>query len=312
MAEITKLSKIAVLAGGMSSEREVSLRSGKNVLNALLRKGYERAILIDVDSNIAEKLKQEKIEFAYNTLHGRYGEDGCIQGLLEFMGIPYTGSGVKSSAICMDKCVTKEILGSAGLPIIKSICVTNKADLKLARELKFPLMVKPASEGSSIGMNKVETFEELESAFDIAKISDSKILLEEYLQGESATVGVLEGADGEVFATPILGFETKNEWYDFESKYTDGMTKFILPANFSEELTDEIKKLAIEAHKACECSGVSRVDFLVYEDKPYILEINTNPGMTDLSDLPAQADCMGIEYDELVELVLKTASLKMK
>ena len=312
MAEITKLSKIAVLAGGMSSEREVSLRSGKNVLNALLRKGYENAILIDVDSNIAEKLKEEKIEFAYNTLHGRYGEDGCIQGLLEFMGIPYTGSGVKSSAICMDKCVTKEILNSVGLPIIKSICVTNKEDLKLAHELNFPLMVKPASEGSSIGMNKVETFEELESAFDIAKISDSKILLEEYLQGESATVGVLESDAKGVFATPILGFETKNEWYDFESKYTDGMTKFILPANFDEELTSEIKKLAVEAHKACECSGVSRVDFLVYENKPYILEINTNPGMTDLSDLPAQADSMGIEYDELVELVLKTASLKMK
>lgn len=312
MAEITKLSKIAVLAGGMSSEREVSLRSGKNVLNALLRKGYENAILIDVNSDIAEKLKEEKIEFAYNTLHGKYGEDGCIQGLLEFMSIPYTGSGVKSSAICMDKCVTKEILNSVGLPIIKSICVTNKADLKLAKELNFPLMVKPASEGSSIGMNKVETFEELESAFDIAKISDSKILLEEYLQGESATVGVLENADKEVFATPILGFETKNEWYDFESKYTDGMTKFILPANFDEELTSEIKKLAVEAHKACECSGVSRVDFLVFDNKPYILEINTNPGMTDLSDLPAQADSMGIEYDELVELVLKTASLKMK
>lgn len=312
MAQITKLSKIAVLAGGMSSERDVSLRSGKNVLNALLRKGYENAVLIDVNSDIAEKLKSEKIEFAYNTLHGRYGEDGCIQGLLEFMGIPYTGSGVKSSAICMDKCVTKEILNSANLPIIKSICVTNKEDLKLARELNFPLMVKPASEGSSIGMNKVETTEELESAFEIAKISDSKILLEEYLQGESATVGVLENAEGETFATPILGFETKNEWYDYESKYTDGMTKFILPANFDEELTAEIRKLAVEAHKACECSGVSRVDFLVYNKKPYILEINTNPGMTDLSDLPAQADCMGIGYDELVELVLKTASLKMK
>ena len=161
-------------------------------------------------------------------------------------------------------------------------------------------------------MTKVDSFEELEKAFEVAKKSDSKILIEEYLKGESATVGVLEDKDGNPFATTILGFRTKTEWYDFEAKYTAGLTEFVLPADFDNDLTEKIKKLAVEAHKALECSGVSRVDFLVFNNIPYILEINTNPGMTDLSDLPAQAGEMGISYNELVETILKTASLKTK
>lgn len=312
MENITKSSNIAVLAGGFSNEREVSLRSGKNVLNALLELGYKNAIMIDVQEDVADKLKENKIEYCYNTLHGKYGEDGCIQGLLEILKIPYTGPGVKSSAICMDKCATKEVLNSFGLPIIKSINITSKNDLDKAKELNFPVMVKPAQEGSSIGMTKVDSFEELEKAFEVAKKSDSKILIEEYLKGESATVGVLEDKDGNPFATTILGFRTKTEWYDFEAKYTAGLTEFVLPADFDNDLTEKIKKLAVEAHKALECSGVSRVDFLVFNNIPYILEINTNPGMTDLSDLPAQAGEMGISYNELVETILKTASLKTK
>ena len=308
---IDKDAKIAVLCGGMSNEREVSLRSGVNVLNALKNLGYENSEIVDVDKNIVENLKKGGYEYAYNTLHGKYGEDGCVQGVLEILGIKYTGCKVKSSAICMDKEMTKNLLKNAGLNIIKSVCIRydEKLDIEKAVEgLNFPLMVKPSAEGSSIGMSKVDNIEELKEALQVAQKSDKKILLEEYLQGVSITVGVLEDVEkNETFATPILEFRTKTLWYDFEAKYTEGMTEFILPAQLDEKLTKEIQKMAVDAHKACDCTGVSRVDFLVYNNIPYVLEINTNPGMTDLSDLPAQAKAMGINYDNLVQLVLNTA-----
>ena len=308
---IDKDAKIAVLCGGMSNEREVSLRSGVNVLNSLKNLGYANSEIVDVDKNIVENLKKGGYEYAYNTLHGKYGEDGCVQGVLEILGIKYTGCKVKSSAICMDKEMTKNLLKNAGLNIIKSVCIRydEKLDIEKAVEgLNFPLMVKPSAEGSSIGMSKVDNIEELKEALQVAQKSDKKILLEEYLQGVSITVGVLEDVEkNETFATPILEFRTKTLWYDFEAKYTEGMTEFILPAQLDEKLTKEIQKMAVDAHKACDCTGVSRVDFLVYNNIPYVLEINTNPGMTDLSDLPAQAKAMGINYDNLVQLVLNTA-----
>lgn len=310
---INKDAKIAVLCGGMSNEREVSLRSGKNVLKALLALGYKNAEIVDADKNVSETLKNGGYEYAYNTLHGKYGEDGCIQGVLEILGIKYTGCGVKSSAICMDKEMTKKLVSAAGLNVIKSNCIKYKEGLdikKAAEGLNFPIMVKPSEEGSSIGMSKVDSIDELASALNLAQKSDKKILLEEYLQGKSITVGVLEdAATGKIFATPILEFRTKTLWYDFEAKYTEGMTEFILPAQISKNLTEEIQQMAIKAHRACDCRGVSRVDFLIYNDIPYFLEANTNPGMTDLSDLPAQAKAMGIDYNSLVQIVLNTATM---
>ena len=194
--------------------------------------------------------------------------------------------------------------------IIKSVCVNKGEDfIEAVKNLKYPLMVKPAKEGSSIGMSKVSNDKELKKAMELAYKSDFKVLIEEYLQGYSCTVGVLEDED-KTFATPILGFETKTEWYDYEAKYTEGMTKFVLPANLSDKLTEKVQKMAVRAHIACECTGVSRVDFLIYNGIPYILEINTNPGMTDLSDLPAQAKHMGIEYNELVDIILNTALIE--
>ena len=267
---IDKDAKIAVLCGGMSNEREVSLRSGVNVLNALKNLGYANSEIVDVDKNIVENLKKGGYEYAYNTLHGKYGEDGCVQGVLEILGIKYTGCKVKSSAICMDKEMTKNLLKNAGLNIIKSVCIRydEKLDIEKAVEgLNFPLMVKPSAEGSSIGMSKVDNIEELKEALQVAQKSDKKILLEEYLQGVSITVGVLEDVEkNETFATPILEFRTKTLWYDFEAKYTEGMTEFILPAQLDEKLTKEIQKMAVDAHKACDCTGVSRVDFLVYNN----------------------------------------------
>lgn len=308
-SKIDKEAKIAVLCGGMSSEREVSLRSGKNCHEALKRLGFNNAILLDVDENVAEKLKSEKIEYAYNALHGKYGEDGCIQGLLEILKIPYSGCGTMSSALCMNKEYTKKILSTGDIPLIKSVFVRKDENVaNMVKELKYPLMIKPVSEGSSFGMSKVETEEELISAVDDARKYNPDVLIEEYLVGICATVGVLE--DGEnIFATEILELRPKNEWYDFEAKYTKGMTDFILPAEISPEMTIKVKEIAVIAHKLANCSGVSRVDFHIVKDIPYVLEINTSPGMTDTSDLPAQAACMGIDYDTLVLLILNSAGL---
>lgn len=312
--KINKNSRIAVLCGGLSNEREVSLRSGKNVFKALIELGYKDVTMVDVDRNIASVLSDLKIEYAINMLHGRYGEDGCIQGILEFLNIPYSGCNVKSSAICMDKITTKKVLSTVNIPLIKSVNVNSKNYKEEVKKLNYPIIIKPACEGSSIGMTKVNNENELDNAIQEALKCDKEILIEEYLIGKSATVGVLERQkeDGsiETFATPILGFKTKTEWYDYEAKYTKGLTEFILPADFDENLTQKIKELAILAHKTCSCKGVSRVDFLVHNNIPYILEINTNPGMTDTSDLPAQAGEMGINYNELVDIILKTADIK--
>lgn len=298
--------KIAVLCGGFSSEREVSLRSGKNCYEALLRLGYKNTKLVDVTTNIANDLKD--FDVAYNALHGKYGEDGCIQGLLEILKIPYTGCGVMASSVGMNKEYTKKILRDSGLNLIKSVCITKEDDVfESVKNLKYPLMIKPVCEGSSFGMSKVNSKDELQKAVDEARKYNQDVLIEEYIVGVNVTVGVIE-KDGNPFATDILELRPHNEWYDYEAKYTKGMTDFILPAEISQEMTKLVKEQAIKAFKACGCSGVSRIDFII-TDLPYILEINTSPGMTDTSDLPAQSASMGISYDELVELILMSAGL---
>lgn len=304
-----KDAKIAVLCGGMSSEREVSLRSGKNCLGALHRLGYKNAEIVDVSPNVMNDLKG--FEYAYNTLHGKYGEDGCIQGVLEIMKIPYTGCGVMSSAICMNKEYTKKVLSTnKNIPLIKSAFVRKGEDLMKAVEgLQYPLITKPVSEGSSFGMTKVNKPEELQAAYDEAIKYNDDVLIEEFIDGFFITVGVLE-KDGKAFATEILEIRTKTEWYDFDAKYTKGLSEFIVPATgLSKEATELTKKIAVEAHETAGCSGVSRVDFMVKDDKPYFLEINTNPGMTDTSDLPAQAKVCGIDYDNLVLMILNSVGL---
>ena len=307
--KIDKNTKIAVLMGGPSSEAEISRRSGKNIFNALKNLGYINAELVEVDENIAKTLREKNIELVYNAMHGKFGEDGCIQGMLEVMGIPYTGCGVMASAVCMNKEFTKNVLKEAGIPLIKSVLVRKDESYKeKIKGLKYPFMLKPVSEGSSLGMYKVNTPDEMEECFKKSLEYGQDVMVEEYLEGKSVTVGVLE--DGEkMFATEILEFRTKTEWYDYEAKYTAGMTEFVLPAELSEEMTKKVKQIAIDSFNACACKGVSRVDFLVTEDMPYVLEINTSPGMTDLSDLPAQSKAMGIDYDTLVQIILNGASL---
>ncbi len=308
--KIDKNAKIAVLCGGMSSEAEVSRRSGKGCFDALQRLGYTNAELVEVDKNIAQTLKEGKYDYAYNALHGKYGEDGCIQGILEILQIPYTGCGVMSSSVCMNKEYTKRILSTCkDIPLIKSVFVQKGDDVKAkTKDLKFPVFTKPVCEGSSFGMTKVDTPDELEKAYQEAIKYNDDVLIEEFIEGVSATVGVLEGKDG-LFATEILEIRPKNEWYDYEAKYTKGMTDFILPAEISEDMTKRVKDIAVKAFKTAGCAGVSRVDFLITEDTPYVLEINTSPGMTETSDLPAQSAAMGISYDNLVQIILNGAGL---
>ena len=305
--------KIAVLCGGMSNEREVSLRSGKNVFEALLRLGYKNTEMVDFDENVVQKLKDGNFKIAYNALHGKFGEDGCIQGILEILKIPYTGCGVMSSAVCMNKDYTNRMLQACKyIPLIKSVMVKENDDIiNAVKDLKYPLMLKPVSEGSSIGMYKVNNESELKDCFKKSLECGQDIMIEEYLIGVNCTVGVLEDViDNKIFATEILEFRTKTEWYDYEAKYTKGLTEFILPAEISDEMTKKVKEIAIKAFKTCGCAGVSRVDFLISDGVPYVLEINTSPGMTDLSDLPAQSKPVGLDYDNLVQLILNGAGLQ--
>lgn len=304
--------KIAVLCGGMSNERDVSLRSGKKVYESLIKQGFKNSVLIDVDENVASKLKDAKIEYAYNALHGKFGEDGCIQGLLEILKIPYTGCGVLSSSICMDKAYTKLVLAqNKEIPLIKSVLLgkDEKNIVEKVKGLNFPLMLKPVCEGSSIGMFCVNDEKELVEKFDESIKCNQDILIEEYIEGTSCTVGVLE-IDKKLVATEVLGFKTKTKWYDFEAKYTPGLTKFVMGAGFDSDLKEKVKDIAIKAFQACKCKDVSRVDFLVDKNQiPYVLEINTSPGMTDLSDLPAQSLEIGLDYDDLVLNILNGCNL---
>ncbi|RAI14364.1 MAG: D-alanine--D-alanine ligase [Candidatus Melainabacteria bacterium] len=309
--KIDRNAKIAVLCGGMSSEAEVSRRSGKNCFGALQRLGFKNAELVEVDKNIAQKLQDGKYDYAYNALHGKYGEDGCIQGILEILQIPYSGCGVMSSAICMNKEYTKRILSThPEIPLAKSAFVRKGEDvMEKTKNLKYPVFTKPVSEGSSFGMTKVNSKEELKAAYDEAVKYNDDVLIEEFINGVFVTVGVLE-KDGKNFATEILEIRPKNEWYDYEAKYTPGMSEFILPANLSKELTEKVKQIAVIAHETAGCRGVSRVDFMISDDGiPYVIEINTSPGMTETSDLPAQSKIMGIDYDNLVEIILSGAGL---
>lgn len=308
--DINKDAKIAVLCGGMSSEAEISMRSGKGCFDALKRLGFENAELVVVDENIVEKLKEGGYDYAFNALHGKYGEDGCIQGILEILKIPYTGCGVMASSLCMNKEFTKRILSTCpDIPMAKSAFVRKGDDvIEKTKDLTYPLFTKPVCEGSSFGMTKVEKPEDLKAAYVLAAKYNDDVLVEEFIDGFFVTVGVLE-CDGKPFATEVLEIRPKNDWYDYEAKYNAGMSEFIVPARLSEEVTKNVKEIAVKAFETAGCRGVSRIDFMMKDNISYLLEINTSPGMTETSDLPAQAAAMGISYDELVLYILNSSGL---
>jgi D-alanine-D-alanine ligase len=320
MTTVSKQTIIGVLCGGLSSERDVSLRSGANCTAALKRLGYHRTVQIDVGRDVAQACQQHGIEVALLALHGKYGEDGCIQGLLEIMGIPYTGSGVSASATTINKHLTKQVLAQAGIPVAPSVTLTwpsnqvsperKESIMSDLAPLGLPVMVKPVTEGSSVGMSKASTPDQLWEALLLAAQYSPSLLVEQFINGVDLTVGVLQ-IEGVDTVTPILQLKSLSAsgWYDLEAKYTEGLTEFTLPAPLAPEQTHAIQQAALTAHTTAGCHGVSRTDF-VYDPTTgqfVVLEINTLPGMTDVSDLPAQAKAMGIGYDQLVELILKTA-----
>ena len=300
--------------GGKSGEREVSLRSGAGVLAALQRQGYD-AVGIDVDENVAQKLRDGNIEVAFLALHGPGGEDGAIQGLLQTMEIPYTGSGVKASAMSMDKATTKFVLEHVGLPFPKTYYFNAARDVaeqcdEMLERLSLPIMVKPACEGSSLGCAIIKTRDTAVSDVSYLIKDYPDLIAEEFIKGQDVTVGIL-GAGDTARALPILELRPDNEFYDYEAKYTKGMTKFICPAELSPELTKEVQDIALRTHHALGCNGVSRVDVIVAPDgKCYVLELNSIPGMTETSDLPAEIETEGGNYDQLVVEILNSATLE--
>lgn len=305
--------RIGVIAGGISSEREISLLTGENIYRSLLKSGYD-AIFIDLKGDFYNDLK--KINLAFLALHGRYGEDGTVQGLMEIMKIPYTGSGVLGSAIAINKILTKKILKCENVltPRYTVLDIDSKkspvgTDLLTGEKLSYPVIVKPNCEGSTIGVNIVDSDKQFEHAIEDASKYDNKILIEKYISGRELTVSVI-GKDP--FALPIIEIRPRSGFYDYEAKYTKGMTEYIVPAELSSELSLHISKTAVKCHKVLECSGISRVDFMLDgQNDAYAFELNTMPGMTATSLVPKAAGAVGINFDLLVEIILDSASLKV-
>jgi len=302
---------VGVLMGGLSKEREVSLKSGAAVLDALILRGYD-AVPIDVGPDIVQQLKEKAIEVAFLALHGRYGEDGCIQGLLEILKIPYTGSSVMTSALAMDKHLTKDIARQEGLSTPDSIffdAFLENIDPFLQKfNLSFPVVVKPSREGSTIGIAKVENFAELKPAILAAAQLDSRVLIEAFVQGREVTVPILHQE-----ALPVLEVVPKNGFYDYQSKYTPGATTYLCPAELPEEWTRRVQEDAKRIYRRLGCEGVARADFIFDSaGVPYFLEINTLPGMTGTSLVPKSAAVAGMNFGELVEKILDSARLKIQ
>ncbi len=281
--------------GGLSNEREISLKTGEAIFNALIKKGYN-AIKIDVKEDFIEKILKLDIDIAFIALHGKYGEDGVIQGILEFLKIPYTGTSLMGSAIAINKVMMKRVFYSLGI-------LTPKY-WKHESEIEFPVVVKPIKEGSTIGVGLANNKDELVEAIKNAKKVTDEIFFEEYISGKEITVSVLCGK-----ALPVIEIRPKNKFYDYEAKYTPGKTEYIIPANISEKLTKEIMEQGELIFNEIEAKGAIRVDYIVKDDKAYALEVNTIPGMTPTSLLPKAAKYVGLTFEDVVERILLDARL---
>jgi D-alanine-D-alanine ligase len=308
--------KIGVLAGGISAEREVSLRSGGAVFRALKDRGYN-VELIDTADNLHDSLVSRAIEIAFIALHGGHGENGAVQGMLEVMGIPYTGSGVLASALAMDKEASKKIFVFHGIPV-PPFCLARRDELPAdalsiipgmviggrALDFDMPWVIKPVAEGSSIGVHIVKTIDEMPAALEDALKYGDKIVIEKYIRGKEVQIGILgERALGGVEIRPSL------EFYNYEAKYTPGMTQYILPPEISDDDYAKLKATALSAHRALGCSGATRVDLILdREGNAYMLEVNTIPGMTETSLLPKIAELDGLDFIDLVEEIIISAT----
>ncbi|MFZ6655478.1 D-alanine--D-alanine ligase [Undibacterium sp. TJN19] len=310
---LKSLGKVGVLFGGRSAEREISLMSGNGVLQALISKGVDAHAFDTAERSIAE-LAAEKFDRVFIALHGRYGEDGSLQGVLEQLNIPYTGSGVMASAIAMDKIFTKRIWQTYGLSTPAYAVLTGQTELRrVPDDLGLPLIIKPPHEGSTIGITKVVGYSDMQEAYALAAQFDEVVLAEEFVEGRELTVAIL-GKGEQAYALPITEIVAPDGNYDYQNKYFTDDTKYLCPAPLDETLTDAIRKMAVDAYRALDCEGWARVDVLLRktDNKPFLLEINTSPGMTGHSLVPMAARAVGMSYEDLCVEILKTASLKIK
>lgn len=297
--------KIAVLYGGISEEREVSLRSGKNVYKALtsFEEIKDNCILIDVKNHyeLVEILKKEKVEYCYNILHGSFGEDGSIQGLLDCLNIKYTGENTLVSSVCMNKVYTKRIWQSSKVPTADFILLKDIVNEN--NKIVFPLILKPISNGSSVGVSLIKTKKEFEEA--IKKIEkNSDYFIESYIKGKEITVGLVRENNG-IFTLPILGINTKNEIYDYDAKYTPGKTELEVPAKIDKKTEKKVIEICSLAYEVLGCEGLCRIDAIIDENnKVYLMEVNTQGGMTNTSDIPAMAKSINIKFEDIVLYVL--------
>lgn len=295
--------KVAVLMGGLSKEREISLRSGGAVSLALKKKGHE---VLEVDVTGVESitsLSKQKVDKAFIALHGKFGEDGLIQAILEWLKIPYTGSTMLSSALCYHKNKTKELVKNKGVKTPDSVVIQKSDSLYPFIDqffLGFPCIVKPNTEGSSIGVYRVLKKEDLEESVTKALQYDPTVLVEKYIQGRELTVGVLHGK-----ALPVVEVVPKSGFYDFEAKYTPGKTSYLVPAPLSEAQTKQVQEISQNIYRFLDCRGAIRVDFML-DKNPYFLEVNTIPGMTETSLLPKAAKEAGMNFEDLCEEMLKS------
>ncbi len=301
--------KIIVVCGGPSTEAEVSRRTGKAIADALKSKNYNVELLELNPQTFAQTIREKNCDIVFNALHGKYGEDGLIQGTLDMLKIPYTGSGVLAAAVTMDKVATKHFLNSAQISTPKFAIyreVDRRDELASEIENKFglPVVIKAASQGSSIGVTIVEHSEEIAEAIENAFTYGDEILVEEFIRGRELTVAVM-GNEDEADALPVIEITTTTGRYDYKTKYTKGMSTHICPAQIPDELTAQVQKLAVAAFKICKCSGVARIDVMLSEKNiPYVIEINSVPGMTETSLVPDAARAAGIDFPELCEKIL--------
>ncbi|MYM21735.1 D-alanine--D-alanine ligase [Duganella sp. FT135W] len=305
--------KVGVLFGGRSAEREVSNMSGAGVLAALQSKGIDAHAFDPGQRSLAE-LAAEKFDRVFIALHGRFGEDGSLQGALELLGIPYTGSGVTASSVGMDKITTKIVWLHQGLPTPRYAVLNAQSDLDtVAADLGLPLIVKPPHEGSTIGITKVSEAAAFKAAYDTAAALDDSVLAEEFVTGREFTVAIL-GSGATARALPIVEIVAPEGNYDYQNKYFTDDTKYFCPAALPDALAAEMQRIAVEAYRALGCEGWGRVDVLLRErdQKPFLLEVNTSPGMTSHSLVPMAARAEGISYEDLCVEILRSARLKMK
>ena len=292
--------KIAVLYGGDSPEREVSLRSGRAVANALKKKGHKIYFIDPAKKDIVKKLTKIKPDCVFISLHGGQGEDGTVQGFLEILDIPYTGSGMCASAICMNKIITKKILLSHKIPTPKFIEV-RKGD-RLELPFPFPVVVKPANMGSTIGIKIIRNMKDLPIAIKQCFEIDNEVFIEEYIKGTEVTAGVMGNEKPEIL--PVIEIETPSGFYDYEAKYTCGGSKHIIPAKVNKKTLEKIESIALNTYKILGCSGFARMEMIVKNGVPYMLDVNTIPGMTNTSLFPDAAKAIGISFEDLCEKIV--------